>query len=102
MSVAADTTTSRPMRTVMSVAVDIITSRPMKTVMSAVTDTITSRPMKTATSVAADITTITTLMRYLTAGASQLLSVLRKRLLRRYLTSSLGVMALASYYVQRV
>ena len=47
-------------------------------------------------------TTITTLMRYLTAGASQLLSVLRKRLLRRYLTSSLGATALASYYVQRV
>jgi hypothetical protein len=62
-----------------------------------------SSPMKTAMSVAVDITTtITTLTRYLTAGASQLLSVLQKRLLRRYSTSSLGATALASYYVQRV
>ena len=95
-------TTSIVTRTVMSAVTDTITSRPMKTVMSVAVDTTTSMTTKKVMSVAADITTITTLMRYLTAGASQLLSVFLRRLLKRYLTSSLGATALASYYVQRV
>ena len=102
MSAATDIITTMTTKKVMSAATDIITTMTTKKVMSAVTDIITSRPMKTATSVAVDIiTTITTLMRYLTAGASPLLSVFLRRLLKRYSTSSLGATVSASYSVQR-